>query len=433
MKSYARSHLSDQGLLSGFTTRLSLDRDTTAELVADLAEIEERRLYLPAAYSTMHLYCVHEFHMSEETAFKRMRAARAARKFPALYPALADGRLHLTAVVLLAPHLTPENVDELVAAASHRTKAEIELLVAARFPRPVVPTTVRVIAPAGATEPATYSSDSPELELSPGTVVASYGPKRPGRLEPPPGHATVAPLSAERYEWHLTVSTRAQEQLRRAQALLGHAVPSGDISQVLERALDALVEKLEKQKFATTERPRPPRGAANGRHVPAAVKRAVLERDGGQCTFVSKNGRRCESKTRLEYDHIEPVARGGQSTVSNLRLRCRAHNQFAAECTYGHEFMRGKREQGRRFAPKARAEATASEKTRREAATEIADERDVIPWLRQLGYNASRARKGADACAHIPDATLEERVKVALRALAPHCARWPAPSASSPG
>jgi 5-methylcytosine-specific restriction endonuclease McrA len=420
MKSYTRSHLTDHGLLSEFTTRLSLVRDTTAELLADLAEMEERRLYVRAAYTSMHLYCVHEFHMSEETAFKRMRAARAARKFPVLYPALADGRLHLTAVVLLAPHLTPETVGELLDAASHKTKAEIELLLAERFPRPDVPTKVRAIVPA----------DETGLELSPGTVVPSSRPKPPARREPVPELSKSAPLSAERFEWHLTVSKSVQEKLRHAQELLGHAVPSGNLPVVLERALDALVEKLERQKFAKTARPRPQKGPVKGRHVPAAVKRAVLERDSGQCTFVSEQGKRCESRTRLEWDHVEPVARGGQATPDNLRLRCRAHNQYAAERTFGHEFMRAKREQSRASAARAKARARADAEAR--AREEAASERDVIPWLRELGYNAARARKGADACAHIPEAPLEERLKVALRALAPHCVRWTPQAASAP-
>jgi 5-methylcytosine-specific restriction endonuclease McrA len=207
-------------------------------------------------------------------------------------------------------------------------------------------------------------------------------------------------------------------------------VPSGDLPEVLERALDALVEKLEKRKFAKTDRPRPQRGAAKGRHIPAAVKRAVLERDHGQCTFVGKTGRRCEARTRLELDHIEPIARGGESTAGNLRLRCRAHNQYAAECTFGTGFMRDKREQAKRRGAQAQAEANA--RARAQGTADDAEERDVVPWLRELGYNATRARKGADACAHIPDAPLEERLKVALRALAPRCVRWTPEVASSP-
>jgi 5-methylcytosine-specific restriction endonuclease McrA len=154
----------------------------------------------------------------------------------------------------------------------------------------------------------------------------------------------------------VTISGAARELLRQAQALLGHTVPSGDVAVIIERALEALVIRLEKQKFAKCDRPRPQRGPAKGRHIPAAVRRAVHERDGGQCTFVSENGKRCESRTRLEYDHVEPAARGGHATVSGIRLRCRAHNQYAAEMIYGEELMRARREARRDWAAKVQAE-----------------------------------------------------------------------------
>ena len=80
------------------------------------------------------------------------------------------------------------------------------------------------------------------------------------------------------------------------------------------------------------------------------MKRAVWERDGGQCTFVSESGHRCESRTRLEFDHVEPVATGGHATVKGLRLRCRAHNQFEAERAFGRDFMNTKRERAQREA-----------------------------------------------------------------------------------
>jgi hypothetical protein len=69
----------------------------------------------------------------------------------------------------------------------------------------------------------------------------------------------------------------------------------------------------------------------------------VSKRDGGRCTFVSETGHRCEARADLEWDHVRPVARGGTSTVENIRLRCRAHNQYAAERVYGVEFMAAKR------------------------------------------------------------------------------------------
>jgi 5-methylcytosine-specific restriction endonuclease McrA len=143
--------------------------------------------------------------------------------------------------------------------------------------------------------------------------------------------------------------------------LLGHHVASGDIAQVLDRALDALVRELEKRKFAATDRPRPPRQhrETDSRHIPADVKRAVWKRDQGQCTFVSDTGHRCPARERLEYDHIDPVARGGRASVSRMRLRCRAHNQYEAERVFGTEFMNDKRRSAQRAAAERRAAAAA--------------------------------------------------------------------------
>jgi hypothetical protein len=360
MVSYSLSHLADRTLLRELADSVSQDRTTTAWMLVQIAEVDERRLYLPAGYGSMFMYCLHELRMSEDVAYKRIRAARAARQFPAIYPALADGRLHLAAVVLLTPHLTPDTAEELLAAAEHRTKAEIELLLAQRFPQPDVPTLLQAIAPAVTTAQLTVQSAvAPTAQLAPGPVGSCIPAESPDQessnqvlapAQPLPPRARTAPLSPGRYALQVTVDQETYEQLRHAQALLGHSVPSGDVGEVLKRALITLVQKLEKQKFAKTERPRAQRGPTRGRHIPAAVRRAVRERDRGQCTFVSEKGKRCESRTRLEFDHVEAFARGGQATVSGIRLRCRAHNQYAAECTFGPEFMRGKRERAQHAA-----------------------------------------------------------------------------------
>src|SRR6059036_1694446 len=126
MRAYSLSHVSDHELFRGLASLVGQDRATTAELLAHIAEFDARRLYLPAAYPSMYAYCVHELRLSEDAAYKRIQAARVARRFPVIFEALADGRLHLAAVGLLAPHLTRENADDLLAAAAHRTKAEVE-------------------------------------------------------------------------------------------------------------------------------------------------------------------------------------------------------------------------------------------------------------------------------------------------------------------
>jgi hypothetical protein len=131
---YTLSRVSDDVLLRDLTALVASDRLTTARILAHIAEVDARRLYAPAGYPSMFAFCVEELRLSEDAAYKRIRAARAARRFPALFVAVAEGRLHLAAVCLLAPHLTVENVEELIQAATHRPKSEIETMLARRFP-----------------------------------------------------------------------------------------------------------------------------------------------------------------------------------------------------------------------------------------------------------------------------------------------------------
>ena len=157
----------------------------------------------------------------------------------------------------------------------------------------------------------------------------------------------LAPCAPERFVLQITIGKETYEKLRHVQELLSHRIPSGDVVQVFDRALDALKERLEKQKFAATAKPRARsprrRSSPNPRYIPASVKRAVWARDGGQCTFVNAAGERCPARRMLEFDHVDPVARGGRATVDGLRILCRGHNQYEAERRFGAGFMNEKR------------------------------------------------------------------------------------------
>ena len=455
MDRYSLTHVPDPTLLRGLRDLVAQDRATTALLLAHLAEVDARRLYAPAGYPSMFAWCIAELHLSEDAAFKRIRAARTARQFPAIHGMLADGRLHLTAVVFLTPYLTPENADELLAAAAHRSKVGIEQLLAERFPGPDLPVRIDVLTPPpaiGELVPEPVESRVPGVRQ---LVPEPVEPPSPGSEEPSladvfPSPVTrtsrVAPLAPGRYGLQFTVAQGTYEKLRYARELLGHAVPSGELAQVFDRALDALIARLEQRKFSATAhaRGRRPRASANPRHVPAEVRRAVWKRDGGRCTFVSIAGHRCPARTRLEFDHVEPVARGGNATVAGIRLRCRAHNQYAAECAFGADFMSRKRDAARDVAEAARvrtsATATADEDARAQAAAAkaaaaeearaldaaVAEEarvrsaavEEVVPWLRALGLRLNEARRAAARCEAIPDAPLEERVRCALSGIA---------------
>jgi HNH endonuclease len=119
--------------------------------------------------------------------------------------------------------------------------------------------------------------------------------------------------------------------------LLRHAVPDGDPAEIVSRALDALLDDLLKKKFALTDRPRLARskdeGAASA-YIPAEVRRAVFIRDGGRCAFRGTHSR-CGERAFLEFHHVVPRACGGQATVANIELRCRAHNGCEVDLWFG--------------------------------------------------------------------------------------------------
>jgi len=164
-------------------------------------------------------------------------------------------------------------------------------------------------------------------------------------MTPPSLRPTMTPVAYERFAVEFMMDRQMHEDLRRAQALLGHQVPTGELGRIFGRALQSLIRELEKNKFgvrrpgADGERAAMPVTSANPRYIPKHVRRLVWERDQGRCTFVGESGQRCPATNALEFDHVQPVAQGGTSAPGNLRLRCRAHNQLDAEREFGPEYM----------------------------------------------------------------------------------------------
>src|SRR5262245_50802501 len=161
MLSYSRSHLADHVLLSTLAATVTNDRVTTVEMLALIAEVDRRGLHRAHGYDALGDYLVERLGMSEDMVYKRLGAARVAREYPAVFAAVADGRLHLTAILKLRPYLTPNNSDELFTAAAGKTRDQIDLLLAERFPKADVPTSLVPIAPAAV--PATRAAGQDDV------------------------------------------------------------------------------------------------------------------------------------------------------------------------------------------------------------------------------------------------------------------------------
>jgi hypothetical protein len=206
------------------------------------------------------------------------------------------------------------------------------------------------------------------------TVDTSSPPEHTSKhpaLSSSPARRTSRPeaLSEGRYKLQLTIGQPLHDKLERAQDLLRHVVPDGDLAEILGRAVDALLVQIEKATLGKSARRQakengdasaepPPREGAKQSATSSApnrederarepdtarvgrpARRTVFERDREQCTFVSKAGERCPSRAFLEIDHIQPVALGGAGNVSNLRLLCRNHNRLAAEAAFGKDLV----------------------------------------------------------------------------------------------
>src|SRR3954464_6686638 len=276
--------------MSGSSLRLARSSGAPASskrISVHLAEIEERRLHLEMACSSMFAFCVTRLGFSEDATYNRLGVAHAGRQLPAILDALRSGDMHLSGLRVLVPHLTAENHREVLARAGGKSKREIEELVAALAPKPAVPDAMR---------------------------------KLPRRLH-------------------------------QAQDLLRHRLPSGALASIVESALDLLIEKVKKERLAVGRKPRtnckPKTAGPCSRSMPASVKRHVYVRDEGRCTFVDEFGNRCPETGMLEYDHIDGWARTHSHDPDRIRLRCRGHNQHAAEQMYGRAFMERARARGK--------------------------------------------------------------------------------------
>ena len=313
--------LSDAQLLDNLKTLCSQGRVVLARLLAHLVEVEERRLHLEAACPSMFQFCLQRLGMSEDEACRRIHAARLARRFPDLLVRIERGDLTLSTMALLQDVLTDASYEQLVEAAAGKTKTEVQALLAKRSPKPDVPAAITTIP----MQPAIPTQDVARARAT----APAAGPQ-------------LVPLSETRHKVQFTASGELRHKLERAQDLMRHANAQGDLAVVVERALDLLLEKLEKQRLGKASRPRQSPADGAPASLSRATRRAVFERDGERCTFTDADGHRCPATTWLELDHVIARARGGTSELGNLRVRCRAHNRLYAEQVFGQEHVERK-------------------------------------------------------------------------------------------
>jgi hypothetical protein len=317
----ATMKIDDQALIIQLKELLAREREARADFIAHLAEFDRRRLYLVAGFPTLFAWLTTAMRMSNASAFRRATAARLVTTYPSILAALRNGRVSLNKVCALREAFTADNVDQLLRRAAAMTEREVEELASRMTGRPLT-RPLRdsiIIIPSPAPDPNSHCDDL-------ASVTEANSPDE----------------GARPVQQRITISVGPEflQLLDEVRAALSHSHPNASVEALLGACMKAMLTQKARKVRAEVKRPRPPTSKnPKGRHVPAAVRRAVWKRDDARCTFVSASGRRCGATSRLQLHHRIPFARGGRATVENLTLLCRQHNDLAARQEYGDAHM----------------------------------------------------------------------------------------------
>lgn len=279
--------MNDDEIIRELHAAVAEERRSLRRVLIALRSFDASGLASKRGFGSTFDYCVRELGYSGSAAYKRVHAARLSAQHPEIVDKIESGRLSLSTVAAVYAHAKKDAA--ILAAVEGKTCREVEAFVASLSPVERPRDAVQVIA-----------------------LV-------PSAPEAPPETA---------YRMHLTLGETAHAKLRRATDLLRHRHPGGEPHVIVEDALDALLDRIDRDR---KDKPSPKRPVEpGGRRIPEWVKDEVWKRDGGRCAFEA-DGRRCGASAWLQYDHIVPYALGGVSDRSeNVRLLCGAHNRQAA-------------------------------------------------------------------------------------------------------
>lgn len=353
------STLSDDELIRSIKSLTGNERSVLVSILKHLTEFENRRLSDRKGFPSLFDYCVRELRYAQGESLRRIRAARAAKRFDVLYGLIRRGTLSLTTVALLEPHLKWNNYRKLIRASKGLSTREVEALVSSLNPVAAAPAErIRILTvapppvpitataelfppPIGAAETEVPTAPKSEAPTAPKSEApTSEPPARPAAesptvaaAEPPP-----APPSApvRRACFSFTADEAFLRDFERAKELSRHRWPAGRQEEVFAGALKVLLEKIDPdRRRRRRERARRLAAGARSRDISQAVKDAVWSRDGGRCVYLSPDGRVCGTRAGLEFDHVRPWARGGSGEAGNIRLLCRRHNDLEARKAFG--------------------------------------------------------------------------------------------------
>ncbi len=333
--------LSNHDLQSRLLELRAKEREITVDVLDHLVEVERRLLFAEAGYSSLFSYCTGKLLYSESAANRRIRSARTMKRFSEVRPLLLSGALNLSTLSTVSGDLNEQNVQTLLSQIAGRSQREVESLLCHLHAKPE-PVRESIKAVAVKRLPVVKA---PEL-FAPVLAEAGKTTKELRNRQLP----EVKPEIEKRFEIRFSLNEQAMRGFERAQVLLSSRCPKGlGVEGTVELLVQEFLKREDpclraKRREAREQKPKREQATFNvGTRVNAATRDAVFTRDGGQCSYVSPDGKRCSSTHNLQIDHISPRAVGGSNDESNLRLLCRQHNVLHGVHCFGEAIMRRRR------------------------------------------------------------------------------------------
>ena len=330
--------LKDGQLLEKFGILVRQEREAVTEVILHLSEIDRRKLYAAEGYSSLFSYCVEKYHYSESAAYRRIQTARIYPRFPEILKLLKEGKLNLVTLSLLEPHLDHIHGKALMDKALGKSKRAVEELLSELSLKKEK--TQDIIRRLPIKE--VIVANSAQKHTTTGGSEKSVSQKEPGAsLE----MSKVQEIRRVKIEF--VADEGVAKLIERAKELLRHKYPQGKLEDLVREAFELLLEKKDPQKKIAkleikkykknNETMEKAQTSENTRYIPRRTKLSVWKRDTGECSYKSPDGKKCGERAGLEIDHIKPFSLGGKSSVENLRLLCRTHNQWRAIQTFGNQ------------------------------------------------------------------------------------------------
>jgi hypothetical protein len=323
--------LSDTALMDSLRGVIGDERKAIVLSIECLLEITSRDLPARLGYPSLFAFLTGHCRLSESCASKRGSALGVVKRYPEVLAFLRDGKLHLSNLALVARHLTEETKDKMLQAACELSHRELEARIASLC---LIPGPCReVVKRIALVRPSHEIQAIQTIESAPATGQ-NQGGAGPRSLFAPPVRSNI--------EIGIRVSVTLEGSAKEALDEIQRQFPGKSITQIVSEAL--LVHRdqtCQAKRLAPREKNarQVKKPLTASRRIPVSIKREVFARDGGRCSYVAPDGRRCDCTTRLEFDHRVPVAFGGRAIESNLRLVCRSHNLLYAKDAMGKPFI----------------------------------------------------------------------------------------------